>query len=234
MNFAREGHPFMISGFIMAFISWNSLFAIHIWTPAIFRNWMILPAVTLTLLTCFIFFFFRDPERQLLAEEGVVLSPGDGKIIDIQEVDESSFLAGRCQRITIFLSIFNVHVQRAPISGKVAHHQYYPGEYMLAWNPKASEENEQSSLGIINQEGSVLVRQIAGFIARRIVTYPKKGTEVKIGDRIGIIKFGSRVDLFIPIEWNLLCSIGDKVLGGITIFAHINKRISNQAESSQA
>ena len=105
---------------------------------------------------------------------------------------------------------------------------------MLAWNPKASEENEQSSLGIINQEGSVLVRQIAGFIARRIVTYPKKGTEVKIGDRIGIIKFGSRVDLFIPIDWNLICSIGDKVLGGITIFAHINKRISNQAESSQA
>ena len=171
--------------------------------------------------------FIAWVERGLVpAGEDVVLAPGDGKIIDIREVDEPSFLGGRCRRITIFLGIFDVHVQRAPVSGSVTHRDYRPGKYAVAWHPKASEANEQSSLGLSTHWGRVLVRQIAGLIARRIVTYPEKGEVVQRGDRIGLIRFGSRVDLFIPLDWPLSCAMGDKVVGGATVFAHVKDQAS--------
>jgi len=112
-------------------------------------------------------------------------------------------------------------VQRAPVSGDVAHREYRAGEYVVAWHPKASEKNEQSSLGLMARGHRVLVRQIAGLIARRIVTYPEQGGQVERGERIGLIRFGSRVDLFIPLEWNLDCAVGDKVTGGSTVLARI-------------
>lgn len=183
-----------------------------------------IPAGLLTVLTAFVFYFFRDPERALPDGEDLVLAPGDGKIIDIREVDEPSYFQGPCRRITIFLSVFNVHVQRAPVSGDVEHRTYRPGEYAVAWHPKASEKNEQSSLGLSTEGGRVLVRQIAGLIARRIITYPEEGDRVVRGDRIGLIRFGSRVDLFIPLEWPLECAVGDKVTGGRTIFAHMSRQ----------
>ncbi|MCZ6689307.1 MAG: phosphatidylserine decarboxylase family protein, partial [Planctomycetota bacterium] len=190
--------------------------------------WTVGPASLLTLLAAFVFYFFRDPERELPPGEGAVISPGDGKIIDIREVKEPSFIKGACRRITIFLSVFNVHVQRAPVSGEVVHREYRPGEYAVAWHPKASEKNERSSLGLMVQGDRVLVRQIAGLIARRIVTYPEQGEHVERGERIGIIRFGSRVDLFIPLDWSLRCAVGDKVAGGSTVLA----RIDNPEEAS--
>ena len=216
MRFAREGYPFMLGAAFSSALAWVAV--------AVAGRWTIVLASLLTVLTAFVFYFFRDPERQLPSPEGVVISPGDGKIIDIREVDELSFVKGACRRITIFLSVFNVHVQRAPVSGDVAHREYRPGEYAVAWHPKASERNEQSSLGLIAQGHRVLVRQIAGLIARRIVTYPEPGEHVERGERIGLIRFGSRVDLFIPLAWSLDCAVGDKVAGGSTVLAWIDGR----------
>ena len=213
MHFAREGYPFMLGTAFLAALAWGAV--------AVAGSWTIVPASLLTLLTAFVFYFFRDPEREIPSGEGAVVSPGDGKIIDIREVDESSFIGGPCRRITIFLSVFNVHVQRAPVSGDVAHREYRPGEFAVAWHPKASEKNEQSSLGLIAGGHRVLVRQIAGLIARRIVTYPEQGGQVERGERIGLIRFGSRVDLFMPLDWSLDCAVGDKVAGGSTVLARI-------------
>jgi len=216
MRFAREGHPFMLGTVLFAVLSWV---AVPVLGPG---PWTIVPASLLTLLAAFIFYFFRDPEREIPSGDGVVISPGDGKIIDIREVDESSFVEGLCRRITIFLSVFNVHVQRAPVSGEVAHREYRAGEYAVAWHPKASEKNEQSSLGLNARGDRVLIRQIAGFIARRIVTYPERGEHVERGERIGLIRFGSRVDLFIPLDWRLDCAVGDKVAGGSSVLARMD------------
>ena len=216
MHFAREGYPFMFGTAFLAALAWGAV--------AVAGSWTIVPASLLTLLTAFVFYFFRDPEREIPSGEGAVISPGDGKIIDIREVEESSFIGGPCRRITIFLSVFNVHVQRAPVSGDVAHREYRPGEFAVAWHPKASEKNEQSSLGLIAGGHRVLVRQIAGLIARRIVTYPEQGGKVERGERIGLIRFGSRVDLFMPLGWSLDCAVGDKVAGGSTVLARIDGR----------
>jgi phosphatidylserine decarboxylase len=216
MRFAREGYPFMLGTAIFAALTWAAVAVAGPWTTVL--------ASLLTLLAAFVFYFFRDPERELPSAEGGVIAPGDGKIIDIREVDEPSFVKGVCRRITIFLSVFNVHVQRAPVSGDVAHREYRSGEYAVAWHPKASEKNEQSSLGLIARGHRVLVRQIAGLIARRIVTYPEQGEHVERGERIGLIRFGSRVDLFIPLAWSLDCAVGDKVAGGSTVLAWIDGR----------
>jgi len=204
----------MLVGAVLAGLAWIIV--------AIVGAWSWVPATLLTVLAAFVFYFFRDPEREQVTGDGFVLSPGDGKIIDIREVTESSFVEGPCRRITIFLSVFNVHVQRAPVSGSVAHRAYRPGDYAVAWHPKASESNEQCSLGLVTEGQKVLVRQIAGLIARRIVTYPEEGEQITRGDRIGLIRFGSRVDLFLPLDWPLTCSVGDKAIGGSTVLARIN------------
>ena len=224
MRFAREGYPFMLGAALFAALAWV---AVPVSGP-----WTIVPAGLLTLLAAFVFYFFRDPERELPPGEGVVISPGDGKIIDIREVEEPSFIEGACRRITIFLSIFNVHVQRAPVSGDVAYREYRPGEYAVAWHPKASEKNERSSLGLMVRGDRVLVRQIAGLIARRIITYPEQGQHVERGERIGLIRFGSRVDLFIPLDWTLDCAVGDNVAGGSTVLAQIDGLTDDREELS--
>ena len=216
MRFAREGYPFMLGAVTFATLAWGAV-------PFLGQGlWTVGPASLLTVLAAFVFYFFRDPEREIPSGEDVVISPGDGKIIDIREVDEPTFIGGPCRRITIFLSVFNVHVQRAPVSGDVAHREYRPGEFAVAWHPKASEKNEQSSLGLVARGQRVLVRQIAGLIARRIVTYPQQGDNVERGERIGLIRFGSRVDLFMPVGWTLDCAMGDKVAGGSTVLARID------------
>jgi phosphatidylserine decarboxylase len=213
VRFAREGYPFMLGTALAGGLAWGIV--------PFSGSWMMVPAGLLSLLTAFVFYFFRDPERAVPTGAGLVISPGDGKIIDIREVDEPSFVQGLCRRITIFLSVFNVHVQRAPLSAEVVHRDYRPGEYAVAWHPKASEKNEQASLGLSVQGNRVLVRQIAGLIARRIITYPEQGDRVERGDRIGLIRFGSRVDLFIPLDWSLDCAVGDMVAGGSTVLARM-------------
>ena len=210
MRFAREGRPFML----IAAVAAAATLAMAVRSPI--AAWAAVPVTALALL---VFYFFRDPERQIPEEPGLVLAPGDGKVIEIVDVDEPSFFEGPCRRISIFLSIFNVHVQRAPVSGSVVHRAYNPGGFAVAWHPKASEENEQSSIGVMTDSGRLLVRQIAGLIARRIITYPQEGQTLEHGERIGLIRFGSRVDLFIPLEWPVECAVGDRAVGGTTVMA---------------
>lgn len=210
MRFAREGRPFML----IAAVAAAATLAMAVRSPI--AAWAAVPVTALALL---VFYFFRDPERQIPEEPGLVLAPGDGKVIEIVDVDEPSFFGGPCRRISIFLSIFNVHVQRAPVSGSVVHRAYNPGGFAVAWHPKASEENEQSSIGVMTDSGRLLVRQIAGLIARRIITYPQEGQTLERGERIGLIRFGSRVDLFIPLEWPVECAVGDRAVGGTTVMA---------------
>lgn len=213
MKFAREGYPFVAAGVLVAVLGWVGV-AVGIGGP-----WLMAISAVSSLLALFTLWFFRDPAPTLPADARSVVAPGQGKVISISEVDEPTFLGGRARRITIFLSVFDVHVQRAPVSGIVEHRVYTPGKYLVAWKEKASADNEQSSLGISTRHGPVLVRQIAGLIARRIITDPNEGDAVVRGNRLGIIRFGSRVDLFLPLDWEVLSSVSDRVQVGSSVLA---------------
>ena len=215
MSFAREGYPFVAIGVLLAGLGWVGV------ASGIGGPWLRGLAGLLSVLSLFTIWFFRDPAPIVPADASAVVAPGQGKVISITEVDEPTFMGRTARRITIFLSVFDVHVQRAPVSGVVEHRVYKPGKYLAAWNEKASADNEQSSIGISTLHGKVLVRQIAGLIARRIVTDPSEGDEVVRGNRIGLIRFGSRVDLFIPLDWEIVSSVGDRVRVGSSVLARL-------------
>ena len=167
-----------------------------------------------------ILWFFRNPKRNIIIDDNVILSPADGKIVDIKEVNENEFFKDDRIKISIFLSITNIHVTRFPISGKIIYNKYHPGKYLLAWHPKSSEKNERTSVVISNNSfGNILYRQIAGAVARRIVNYAKTNLEVIQGEDSGFIKFGSRVDIFLPLNSDILVKKGQNVKGGITILS---------------
>ena len=167
-----------------------------------------------------ILWFFRNPKRNIIIDDNVILSPADGKIVDIKEVNENEFFKDDRIKISIFLSITNIHVTRFPISGKIIYNKYHPGKYLLAWHPKSSEKNERTSVVISNNSfGNILYRQIAGAVARRIINYAKTNLEVIQGEDSGFIKFGSRVDIFLPLNSNISVNKGQNVKGGITILS---------------
>lgn len=213
MKFAREGYPFIGAALFLAALGWVG------WGFGFAGLAGQVTASVLTVLALFVLWFFRDPERRIPAEEGVVVAPGEGRVIIVEESEEPTYLGGPCRKISIFLSVFDIHVQRSPCAGTVEHKVYKPGTYAVAWLDKASEDNEQASLGLSTPHGKVLVKQIAGLVARRIVTYPSEGQAVARGERIGIIRFGSRVDLFFPLEWEVTCAVGDRALAGLTVLA---------------
>jgi len=213
MSFAREGIPFIAGGLLLAAVAWM---AVGIGSGGI---WLQVPAVLVTLLALFTVWFFRDPRRPVPDGPGLVLAPGEGRVILVDEADEPTFFGGKARKISIFLSVFDVHVQRAPATGTVTHRAYRPGTYSVAWLDKASDDNEQASLGLETPHGKVLVRQIAGLVARRIVTDPREGEQVERGQRIGLIRFGSRVDLFLPLDWEVTCAVGDRARVGVTVLA---------------
>jgi phosphatidylserine decarboxylase len=220
IRLAPEGWPFVLPGLVLTGLA-AAGGALTPETSPIFRNSLWGIALFFVLLTAFTAYFFRNPVRRRRDGDGLVLAPADGRITQITPVEEASFFAEPATRISIFLSVFNVHIQRAPITGRVAFRTSKPGGYAVAWKPKASEDNEQATLGISDGPHRVMVRQIAGLVARRIVTDPKKGDLVPQGSRIGIIRFGSRVDLFIPQEWELTCRVGDRAKGGLTALARV-------------
>lgn len=178
-------------------------------------------AAILVALAIWLVVFFRDPERTGDRGERLVVSPADGKIVQIAEVDEPAFIRGRAIRISIFMNVFNVHVNRYPISGTVAHVNYNKGKFLNAAADKASLENEQMSVGIEAGGRRVLVRQIAGLIARRIVNYAKVGTTAEQGARMGMIRFGSRVDVFVPPGSTVRVKLGDFPVAGVTVLAEL-------------
>lgn len=168
--------------------------------------------------------FFRKPDRTILqvsAEK--ILSPCDGKVVVIERVFEKEFLQREVTQVSVFMSPLNVHINFAPISGKAVYYKYHPGKYLVAWHPKSSEENERTTTVFERADGKqILVRQIAGALAKRIVNYTKHDESMRQGDEFGFIKFGSRVDLFLPLDAEINVNIGDKAVGNRTVIAHLS------------
>ena len=166
--------------------------------------------------------FFRNPNRHTQHNDTHVISPVDGKVVVIEEVEEPEYFKDKRLQVSIFMSPINVHVTRYPVGGKVVFSKYHPGKYLVAWHPKSSEENERTTVVVENQKiGKVLYRQIAGALARRIVNYAKEDMNVVQGNDAGFIKFGSRVDLFLPLDSKLKVNLDQKVKGGETIIAEL-------------
>lgn len=216
MNFAREG---------LLFIAIAALVAAAAFAFAVSRrSWGLwLAAFVLLLLALWVAYFFRDPERTGERGPSLIVSPADGKLVMITEVDEPSFIQGRAIRLSIFMNVFDVHVNRYPVNGVVKYIHYNRGKFFNAAAEKSSLENEQMSVGIDMGRHRVLVRQIAGLIARRIVTYSKLGETAKQGDRMGIIRFGSRVDVFLPVGSTMRAKLGDVTRAGVTILGELSK-----------
>lgn len=166
--------------------------------------------------------FFRNPVRKWIKDEALVISPADGKIVVIEKTYEPEYLQTECIQVSIFMSPINVHINRYPISGKNVYYKYHPGKKLVAWNPKSSTENERTTLVIEHKSGKkILMRQIAGLLARRIVCYAQEGKIAQQSEEMGFIKFGSRVDIFLPLDSNICVQINDIVKGGITTIAKI-------------
>ncbi|GAB3231220.1 phosphatidylserine decarboxylase family protein [Hymenobacter seoulensis] len=166
--------------------------------------------------------FFRSPARRLFTHEDLVIAPADGKVVVIENVHEPEYFDDQRKQISIFMSPINVHITRNPISGIVRYFKYHPGNYLVAWHPKSSTKNERTTVVVESEAGPfVLFRQIAGAMARRIVWYVNEGDEVSQGEEFGFIKFGSRVDIFVPLDTEVKVQIGEKVKGGQTIIAQL-------------
>lgn len=202
---APEGKPFIagawfIAALLAAFAPW---WVIVLWLPI--AIWVIA--------------FFRDPVRTGPRGENVLIAPADGLVVSVTNVDEPDYMKERAQRVSIFMNVFNVHVNRYPASGVVEYRHYHEGRFGHAGTEKASLENEQSTVGMLTARGKILVRQIAGLVARRIVTDHQPGTTVEQAERMGLIRFGSRVDLFVPLTARVLVHAGDKTVAGTTVVA---------------
>ena len=215
MTIHKEGYPSLAISFIV-------LFLINLLSSRLFPSNEVVAYVVLSIsivLFLIVLQFFRSPKFQVVMNDHHIIAPADGKVVVIEETDEPEFLKERRIQVSIFMSPINVHVNRNPISGKISYCKYHPGKYLVAWHPKSSTENERTSIAIQNPKGSILMRQIAGALARRIVWYVDEGQEIKQGNEFGFIKFGSRVDLFLPLHAKVKVQLGQKTTGGKTIIA---------------
>ncbi|KEY17888.1 phosphatidylserine decarboxylase family protein [Kaistella antarctica] len=182
--------------------------------------WALLIIIPLLIIFGLVFWFFRVPNRDILDHKENVIAPVDGKVVMIKEVDEDEFIKGKAIQISIFMSPLNVHICRYPVSGNVIYKKYHPGKYLVAWHEKSSTENERTTVAIDSlTHHKVVFRQIAGYVARRIVFKCNEGDIAKAGHEFGFIKFGSRMDIFLPLDTEINCKIGDKTKGGIDIIA---------------
>jgi phosphatidylserine decarboxylase len=214
MNFAREGISFIVIAALVAAAGFG--------VAIMRRSWPLwLVAFMLTLVALWVAYFFRDPQRIGERGERLVIAPADGKVVMITDVDEPTFMKERAKRISIFMNVFNVHVNRYPVSGIVRLVERKPGRFMNAAAEESSMQNEQTSIGIEVGSNHILVRQIAGLIARRIVTDAKNGDRVQQGERMGLIRFGSRVDIFLPASSKLRVKVGDVTFAGASVIAEL-------------
>ncbi len=181
-----------------------------------------------------ILYFFRDPDRPLPEDEYQIVSPADGKVIEVKPVEEPKYLEGEGTQISIFLSILDVHVNRVPVSGTLEYLKYHPGEYLVAWHEKSSERNERADFGVRHKSGTkVFFRQITGFLARRIVYHIQEGDRVRAGERFGMMKFGSRMDIVLPKEVDITINEGDYTTGGESILGRIQKQKHEISDSEE-
>jgi phosphatidylserine decarboxylase len=209
---APEGRWFIVGAWLVAVLL--ILAAVRTGTP----GW-IAAAVVWFALAVWVVAFFRDPERAWSRGDRLIVAPADGKVVSVIEADEPAFLGGPARRVSIFMNVFDCHVNRYPTDGTVAYRHYNPGAFGHAAAEKSSLSNEQASVGLTTAHGKVLIRQIAGLVARRIVTDDEVGTTVQQGERLGMIRFGSRVDLFLPLEARVLVHVGDTTRVGVTVVA---------------
>jgi phosphatidylserine decarboxylase len=208
MRFAPEGRWFIVGAWLV--------------TAALAAAGIRIAAAAAALLAVWVMWFFRDPERRWIRGDDLIVAPADGKVVSVDEIHESAFLGAMAVRISIFMNVFDCHVNRYPVSGTIEYRFYNPGKFLNAAGEKASLDNEQSSVGVVNSRGRVLIRQIAGLIARRIVTDHPVGTTVTQGERLGMIRFGSRVDTFLPRGVTVLVKVGDTTRVGVTPVARWN------------
>jgi phosphatidylserine decarboxylase len=198
-------------------------YAVPLIAAAILIGWLTNPAWAIfpLALAAFFLWFFRDPERRIPQEAGAVVSPGDGKVTDVSPVTAG---VNKLTRISIFLSVFNVHVNRSPIAGTIREIRYQRGKYLNAMNRASAEENEQNIVTVEGEGQTVVFKQIAGLLARRIVFHPKVGDRLERGQRVGLIKFGSRVDVLLDATAALQVKVGDRVQGGASVLAHLQPK----------
>jgi phosphatidylserine decarboxylase len=215
--FAREGYTTIFVTLIFALIvSGIARYIEPHWTAYLLYTAM-------ALLVAFILYFFRDPDRQITADDNVVLSPADGKVVQIKEVDEDRYIEGPATQISIFLSPLDVHVNRIPVTGTLEYLEYEPGIFLAAYDHRASELNERADFGVKHPSGAkIFFRQITGLLARRIVYHIEKGDKLEVGKKFGMMKFGSRMDILVPPEVEVNVSEGEKAVAGKTILATIN------------
>ena len=216
MRFHKEGYPIIATTFVVL-----ALLSVGIWYMSVF------PFVKYFLLTGFLIllswtiYFFRYPRRKVNKGENHILSTADGKIVVIEEVVEEEFFNEKRLMISVFMSPMNVHINWYPFDGEVKYAKYHPGRYFIAYNPKSSEHNERTSVVVENDNGKdVLIRQVAGVMARRVVCYSKKGDKVEQGAEMGMIKFGSRIDFFLPLDVKVNVTMGQKVTAQQTVIAY--------------
>lgn len=216
MKIHREGYGSIA---VMAIFVILVVIAINVFYP-VQSTWHFVLYGLLLVFLVMVVQFFRSPNREILPDDETVLCPADGVVVVVEDTMEEEYFKEPMRLVSIFMSPLNVHLNRYPVSGKVNYQKYHAGKFLVAWHPKSSSLNERTSIVIENPNGfQLLLRQVAGAVARRIVCYSKHGMEVKQGDELGFIKFGSRVDLFMPLNTDIKVSIGDKVKGGKSIIA---------------
>ena len=218
MTIHREGRTLLFVLLVVLFaLNW-AVFFFYPESPYI-QNSTILLSVLFYLL---ILQFFRNPIFNITRDDKQVLAPADGKVVVIEETEESEYLKGKRKQVSIFMSPVNVHVNRMPVTGTISFYKYHPGKYLVAWHPKSSTENERTTVAVKMKDGAeILFRQIAGALARRIKCYVKEGQMLEQGQEFGFIKFGSRVDIFLPLDAKIAVKIGDITKGGRTVIAEL-------------
>ncbi len=218
MSIHKEGYKILVIGFLILLLI-NVIICILV-NDLMLIKWIL--GIGSLILYMFLLFFFRLPARHLEPDPGLIYAPADGKVVVIEETEEKEYFKDMRLQVSIFMSAFNMHSNRYPVSGHIKYVEYHPGHNMVAWHPKSSELNERSTIVIETIKGTeILIRQIAGAVARRIVTYAKENQDVRQGDELGFIKFGSRVDIFLPLGTEIEIPILQQVKANKSIIAKI-------------
>lgn len=215
--FARDGYSVIIKCLVLA--------AVLIFAGILFGGvWQLILLLIAFFSVAFTLYFFRDPDRVTPEGEHLLIAPADGKVIEIKQTFEKNYFKSDVTQISIFLSPLDVHVNRIPLTGTIEYAKYFPGEYLVAWHEKASELNERSEFGVLHSSGArLLFRQITGYVARRITFHIKEGDQVNAGNRFGMMKFGSRMDIVIKGGFKLNLKAGDRTVGGVTVIGEVEK-----------
>jgi len=217
MKIHKEGYKIIFNSFLILALP---VVVVSFFFPGSRGFWYLLTAAII--LFILIVRFFRFPAREPNIDSTAVIAPADGKIVIVKQVYEGEFLKRECIQVSVFMNVFNVHINWFPVKGLVKYYKYHPGRYLVAMHPKSSEKNERTTIVVENERGIVLFRQIAGYLARRIVCYAKEGEMTDQGDQAGFIKFGSRVDLFLPLDARIQVTKGQKVKGRQTVIAKLS------------